>query len=40
MAEEPTSTLTKKYVSAANITSTQPTKGTETASRPSQQMAR
>ncbi|MBE9052342.1 CHASE2 domain-containing protein [Nostocales cyanobacterium LEGE 11386] len=40
MAEEPTSTLTKKYVSAANITSSKPTKVTVTASRQSLLMAR
>jgi CHASE2 domain-containing sensor protein len=41
MAEEPTSTLTKKYVSAANIASSKPTKVTLTASaRQSQLMSR
>ncbi|HYW20816.1 MAG TPA: hypothetical protein VE956_16225 [Nodularia sp. (in: cyanobacteria)] len=40
MPEEPTSTLTKKYASAANKTSTPSTKATQTASLPSQQMAR
>lgn len=40
MAEEPTSTLTKKNVSAAKLASIKPTKVTQTASRPARQMAR
>jgi CHASE2 domain-containing sensor protein/tRNA A-37 threonylcarbamoyl transferase component Bud32 len=40
MAEEPTSTFKKKYVSAANITSGKPTKVTLTASYQSQLVAR